>query len=179
MKYRDGEDLSMWKKWVLYVANVIVIGVLVQQVMTTTYLAKIDAGLHSSLHSTKQLASIESSIIEKNHALQGMASTTKSMSDQLGVTLQVTMAINKNIHAIDALNQSTLDVNQILVALGKQSQVNLASIASRLDQLNGSIGQVGGQLSQLKQTIELDASTLHDMKAQTDKMNSKVPGVTQ
>jgi chromosome segregation ATPase len=169
----------MWKKWVLYIANVIVVGVLVQQVMTTTYLAKIDYGLHSSLQSTKQLASIESSIIEKNHALQSMASTTQSMSDQLSLTLQVTMAINKNIHAIDALNQSTLDVNQTLVGLGKQSQANLASIASQLGQLNSSIGQVGGQLGQLKETIQLDASTLHDMKAQTDQMNSKVPGVTQ
>ncbi|GMA50045.1 hypothetical protein GCM10025857_14020 [Alicyclobacillus contaminans] len=166
----------MWKRMVLYVVNAGLVGLLAQQILTTSYLGKIDVGLRSSLQSTKQLSTVESSIIQKNHALAGLADTTRTMREQLAETLQVTQSINQNIHTIDNLNAATLNVNQLLVGLGHQSQAHLSTIAGQLSQLTATLQQMNGQLNLLSSVIQADAATLHDMRAQTAVMNSKVPG---
>jgi type VII secretion effector (TIGR04197 family) len=163
----------------MYLGMCIVVALLVQQMVTTYYLAKIDVGLNSSLHSTSQLASIQQAIIDKNKALQDVVTTTKAMDGQLGVTLQTTQTIDVHIHRIDDLNVSTLKVNQGLVGLGQQSGSALTTTASSLQQFSESISKLKTYLSQLNQTIQSDVVNIHDMKAQTDTMNSKVPGVTR
>lgn len=162
----------------MYVGMCAVIALLGQQMVTTYYLAKIDTGLNSSLHSTKSLATIESAIIDKNQALKDVASTTQAMDQQLMLTLAATQTIDTHIHKIDDLNGATLHINQGLVQLGQQGGSTLTTTASNLQQFAKSISTLKTSLAQLDQTIQTDASNLHDMKAQTDMMNRKVPGVT-
>lgn len=162
----------------LYVGMCAVVALLLQQMVTTYYLAKIDTGLNSSLRSTASLATIESAIIDKNHALRDVVATTQGMDRQLGDTLQATQTIDAHIHKIDDLNGATLQINQGLVKLGQQGGASLTTSAASLRDFSTSMAQLKASLSQLDQTIQSDASNLHDMKAQTDTMNRKVPGVT-
>jgi prefoldin subunit 5 len=169
----------MWKKWILYGVTAVTCAVLVQQVAVTVYLAKIDYGLRSSLQSTKQLAQIQSSIIEKNKALKELSATARLMTQQLGDTLAVTEQIDKNIATINHLNQATLDINQLLVSTGGHSNTNLNGVADQLAKLNQSIAAISQSIGGLESILASDAATLHDMRVQTDRMNSKVPGVTR
>jgi hypothetical protein len=160
-----------------YCIAALLILVLIQQVLTTTYLGKIDAGLRSSLSSTKQLSAIQSSVIEKNGALTGIAKTTDNMDTALGTTLQLTQTIDRNIHQIDDLNVATLSANRQLAALGKDGQTNLTGIAQNLQTFAQVLSQLQAQVAQLDGVVRVDQPTLHDMKLQTDTMNRKVPGV--
>jgi predicted dinucleotide-utilizing enzyme len=169
----------MWKKWILYGVTAVACIVLVQQVATTVYLAKIDYGLRSSLQSTHQLAEIQNSIIEKNNALNGLASTARQMNRQLGATLVVTEQIDVNIGAINHLNKATLDINQTLVSTGQHSHTNLTGVAQQLAKLNQSISAISQSIGGLDSILASDAAALNDMKLQTDRMNSKVPGVAR
>ncbi len=169
----------MWKKWILYGVTAVACAVLVQQVATTVYLAKIDYGLRSSLQSTRQLAEIQKSIIEKNNALHGLASTAREMNQQLKSALAVTQQIDQNIGAINRLNKATLDINQTLVTTGRHSNENLTGVADQLARLNQSIAAISQSIGGLESILASDAAVLHDMKLQTDRMNSKVPGVAR
>jgi hypothetical protein len=162
----------------LYAGMCAVVALLGQQMVTTYYLAKIDTGLNSSLHSTKSLATIESAIIDKNKALRDVTSTTQAMDQQLMLTLSATQTIDTHIHKIDELNAATLKINQGLVQIGQQGGTTLTTTATSLQQFADSISTLKSALAQLDQTIQRDAGNLHDMKAQTDMMNRKVPGVT-
>jgi hypothetical protein len=169
----------MWKKWILYGVTAVACAVLVQQVATTFYLAKIDYGLRSSLQSNQQLAEIQNSIIEKNNALKGLASTARQMNQQLGATLVVTQQIDENIGAINHLNKATLDINRILVSTGQHSDANITGVAQQLVRLNQSISIISQSIGGLESILASDTAVLHDMKLQTDRMNSKVPGVAR
>lgn len=165
------------RKWLYYLGTIVLLGFLVQQMVTTYYLAKIDGGLHSSLRSTARLGTIQTEIIHKNQSLHNVLAATQDISGQLQLTLKETQIIDGNIHQIDNLNLATLRVNQVLTGLGSQGQNTLGAIAASMQTLQQKISSLSGPLSQLDDTIHSDRSLLHDMRAQTDRMNAKVPGV--
>jgi hypothetical protein len=101
------------------------------------------------------------------------------MNQQLGATLAVTQQIDQNIAAINRLNKATLDINQTLVSTGQHSNVNLTGVADQLGKLNQSISAISQSIGGLEAILASDATGLHDMKLQTDLMNSKVPGVVR
>lgn len=147
-------------------------------VHATFALAKVDIGLNRSLSSTAQLAQIEQSIIQKNHALGGVITTANEMNQRLNATLTATNGIDTNIHSINRLNKATLVKNQQMQSGTKQSQQMLAQIAQNAKRLKADIDSLNQYLSTLNQTTNADKSNLSAMEQDTQTMDSKVPGVS-
>lgn len=160
-----------------YVGMAAVVGLLVQTMATTFYLAKIDQGLSTSLDSTSQLITIQQAIIEKNQSLQDVINTTHQMDSQLLLTLKATQGIRTNILQINQLNGASLELNQGMTVSGKESNVSLGSISAGMAQLKQSTEQLYNSLARLSQFTKQDSANLHQMKLYSDQMNQKVPGV--
>lgn len=160
-----------------YVGMTVVVGLLAQMMVTTYYLGKINVGLSDSLDSTKRLIGIQQSIIEKNKALEQVVNTTKEMDTQLVSTLAVTNSIRTNILKINELNGATLQLNRNMEVFAGQSGVSLQAIAKSTGQLQTSTQSLHDSLTKLYRYIDRDRANLQQMKAYTDQMNAKVPGV--
>ncbi|MCL6516256.1 hypothetical protein [Alicyclobacillus sp.] len=160
-----------------YVASAGLAALLAQQVVTTYYVARIDAGLRTSLNATRQLGDIQAAVIEKNGALKQMQSTSDAALAQLRATLQVTQAIDQNITQIDQLNASTRQINDQLAAAGRTGQATLGDIAGTLAQLKDTLGQLGPHVGDLQQMVRADAGNLADMREQVHQMDQKIPGL--
>lgn len=161
-----------------YLGMLVVAGVLAQTTVTTYYLAKIDAGLHSSLQSTTDLIQIQNTIVHKNQALQGVVLTTQEMSKRLDATLKLTQIVDMHIHSIDALNADTLTINRGLVTIGDNSGQILSKVSTNTGALAQTTQDLSHSMGQLDRLIEEDRANMDQMKAYADQMNQKTPGVT-
>lgn len=173
------EEESTMLKVLGYVGMTVVVGLLVQTMVTTYYLGKIDKGLNTSLDSTTQLISIQKAVVEKNASLTDVINTTRAMDQQLQLTLKATQGIRANILRINELNGATLQLNQNMLASGTESNQSLASISSGMNQLKQSTEDLYTALARLKQITQQDRSNLQQMKTYTQQMNQKIPGVTR
>jgi uncharacterized protein YoxC len=174
-----GRDTGMRLKLLGYLGLAGLIGLLIQTMVTTYYLSKIDTGLTVNLQTTKQLIGIEHAINEKNKALQEVASTATQMDLQLNGTLQTTKEIHANINQIDQLNDATLQANQSMVTLGAQTGQTLNGISQNMEQLKQSLEALSDSLSKLYDWTNQDRNNMAQMKQATDNMNQKVPGVVR
>lgn len=161
-----------------YTGLVAVIGLLLQTMATTYYLGKINSGLNTSLQSTSQLISIQNAVIEKNQSLHDVIATTKAMDQQLQTTLQTTQGIRSNILKINEINAATLEVNGRMAVSGSNSNQSLEGISTGMGQLRQSTEALYNSLVKLNELTGRDRANLHQMKAYTDQMNQKVPGVS-
>ncbi|WAH36142.1 hypothetical protein [Alicyclobacillus dauci] len=164
-------------KVVSLVAMAAMAGVLAMTVPTTFQLAKMDTGLSSSLHSTTQLVSIESSIIQKNKSLHSLIQTAHLMKAQLQVTDSVTAKLETNINTINHLNQQTLEINQSISKGANTSAQNLADIAASMSALYSATSSLSKTLQSLNGIVQGDTNNLSQMRDATAQMNSNVPGV--
>lgn len=160
-----------------YLGMAIVVGLLIQTMVTTLYLSKIDTGLTTSLQTTTQLAGIEQAVIDKNKSLSDIVSTSKQMDQQISTALSSTKQIQGNIHTIDSLNGSTLTANHNTVSYGNQSGATLGLIANNMQQLKQSIAALLASITKLDGWAKQDRNDISQMKQATDEMNQKVPGV--
>ncbi|HEU4963855.1 MAG TPA: hypothetical protein VFV52_08385 [Bacilli bacterium] len=167
----------MWLKIMGYLGMTVVIGLLAQTLVTTFYLAKIDAGLRASLDSTERLVGVQEAIIGKNQALQQVVSTTQAMDRKLTQTLQATQAVHGNISRINELNAVSLQLNQGMVQLGASSGADIEGIASGMRQLHEATSDLKASLAKLGQWTEQDRGNLDKIKAYTEQMNRRIPGV--
>lgn len=167
----------MFLKILGYLGMAVAAGLLVQTMVTTYYLAKIDSGLNTSLDSTGSLITIQEAIIDKNHAVKDVITTTKQMDKQLEGTLAVTQGIRTNIKLINDFNAATLDLNQNMVTSGSASGQSLQTISSGMGQLKQSTEQLFNALVNLNQITTQDRNNLRQMKSYTEQMNNKIPGV--
>ncbi|GAX90290.1 hypothetical protein [Effusibacillus lacus] len=161
-----------------YAGMAAVIGLLLQTMFTTYYLAKIDSGLNASLDSTAKLIEVQKVIIEKNGALQEVVETTKQMDQQLLVSLEATKTIHSNIEQINKWNYQTLVLNRNMMGIGAESDRSLQDISSGMSQLKQSTAKLNRSLARLKELVRQDRANLELMKQYTDEMNRKVPEVT-
>lgn len=150
---------------------------LVVTVPTTIQLGKMDVGLRSSLHSTSQLVSIESAVIDKNKSLKGLITTAHQMRQQLTTTENTTTQIKQNITLINQLNSVTLKLNQNIGDQAKNSAGNLGDIENSLSALDQATSRLEQTLQSLSGIVSQDKSNLAQMQAATQSMNAKVPGV--
>ena len=162
-----------------YVGMALVIGLLVQTMMTTYHLMRIDSGLKESLESTERLVEIQEAIIEKNDALAGVVETTKKMDAQLQATLGATKQVHANITQINELNAATLEVNKGMAVLGAHTGTGLQDVSGGLGTLNSSVNELKKALEELGLLIRDDRSNLAKIRSYTEQMNRKVPGVSQ
>jgi hypothetical protein len=152
-------------------------GVLVQTLVTTYYLAKIDIGLNSSLDSTRRLVAVEQAIIDKNKTLGTVISQTQKMDQQLGQTLQETLTIEQHIFRINELNGATLTINRSMAQVGSAGARTLADIGSTMAGLNQATLALGNYLAALRQVVIEDRRNMDLMRQYTDEMNAKTPEV--
>jgi methyl-accepting chemotaxis protein len=160
-----------------YTGMAVVIGLLLQTMVTTYYLGRIDAGLNTSLDSTEKLIEAQKIIIEKNGALHDVVEATKGMDQQLLATLEKTKAIHSNIDQINDWNYRTLLANQKMQTIGAQSDESLQEIAAGMGQLKSSTEELSKSMAKLNSLVSQDRQNLDQMKAYTDEMNRKLPGV--
>jgi len=160
-----------------YVGMAVLFGVLVQTMVTTHHLMRIDQGLQESLDSTERLVGIQEAIIEKNDALAGVVETTNAMDEQLRATLGATKQVHANIREINALNGATLELNEGMAVLTAETGDGLEEVAGGLQTLQGSTVELRKALEQLGVLIREDRSRISKIRGYTEEMNRKVPGV--
>lgn len=165
----------MIRKVLGYAGMLVVAALLAQTMVTTYYLAQIDAGLNSSLKSTTGLIQIQNTIVHKNQTLQGVVQTTAEMANRLKGTLSQTELIDENIHNIDALNSDTLAINQGLVNIGNKSGQTLSGVAQNMKQLAQETKGLSNSLTDLNQLITQDRVNMDQMKGYANQMNQKTP----
>lgn len=159
------------------VGMTVVVGLLAFTVPTTVSLAKLDAGLQSSLQSTRALVGVQKSVIDKNQSLGPLLQAAQDMKGKLKSTEQVTAQLNQNIASINQLNTDTLRINQAIGQQASESATNLAGIAQNLKALDDSTNSLAMTLQRLNQLVTQDEAGLAQMRSAADQMNSKVPGV--
>ncbi|MCL6600617.1 MAG: hypothetical protein K6T81_18075 [Alicyclobacillus macrosporangiidus] len=160
-----------------YAVAVALAALLAQQVATTYYVARIDAGLRTSLSATRQLGDIQAAVIEKNGALQQMQRSSQTALEQLKAALAATQAIDHNISEIDDLNAATRHINDQLATAGRSGQETLADIAKALGQLQDALAGLGSNVDALHRVVQSDAANLADMRQQVHEMDAKIPGL--
>jgi hypothetical protein len=165
----------MLSKLLGFLGLLVLVGLLVQTMITTYYLGKIDKGLRSSLQSTENLLAIQQSIVSKNEKLQEVIATTKAMDGQLTATLQATQSVHRNISEINRLNRSTLDINQNMLVLSNSSGQGLQGIAAGMGQLKKSTGDLLQSLTGLSKWVGQDHGNLTKMRDYTESMNQRLP----
>ncbi|MGB8954425.1 MAG: hypothetical protein WCC10_03575 [Tumebacillaceae bacterium] len=160
-----------------YLGMGVLLALLIQTMVTTYHLGKIDAGLRSSLESTAQLAEMQRSIILKNQQLSDVVATTQAMDKQLKQTLGVTQELHGNISSINKWNGATLELNQQMVASAGDSGEQLKAISGGMGQLKETTTALYGSLAKLSEWIKQDRAHMSNMRSSTEQMNQKVPGV--
>ncbi|MDQ0189615.1 hypothetical protein JI721_09030 [Alicyclobacillus cycloheptanicus] len=160
-----------------YIAMIVTIGILADLMTTTFELARVDKGLNTSLRTTAQLVSIEQAVNQKNAALAGVLRTTKQMSSQIATLEQAAAATRRNIVSIDQLNADTLKLNTEQQAISTNSAQALGKVIGGLTSLEKATASLGQSVSALDKVIQQDRANLDALKADTDTMNRKTPGV--
>lgn len=160
-----------------YLGMAVLLGLLVETMVTTHHQMRIDQGLQESLDATERLVKVQEAIIEKNEALAGVVETTNAMDEQLLATLGATKQVHANIKQINELNGATLRLNQEMAGLTAETGDGLGEVAGGLQTLQGATAELRTALEQLGVLIREDRSRISKIRGYTEEMNRKVPGV--
>ncbi|MFC4766563.1 hypothetical protein [Effusibacillus consociatus] len=157
------------------IGTVVVAGLMIQSIVMTSTMKKLDTGMNENLKSTKQLLSVQQEIQEKNNVLNQSLQTTKALNDKFGESVAKAQQIDSLVAQVVAANSQIMQLNQQNVGLTGASGQQLTKIKQTLTQLLESNNTLKNYLSQLKQTTDSDVYWLGEIKKSSDNLNRKMP----
>ncbi len=165
------------KKVLVVVGALLSAGLLVNSMVMTFYLQKIDRGLSENLRSIEALGELQQSVIEKNKELGEMTETVGKVERGMDGAISHTSMLLVLLGQVVDLNSQTLLLNRDMESVSRQSGSMMARVNSLVQRLGPQTEQMKRSLEHLKQLAESDAKRLESIRQSTEKMNRKIPGV--
>jgi hypothetical protein len=166
----------MIKKLAGKVGVLVLSGVLINSMLMTFYLKKIDSGLNENLHSVRALGQLQKSIIDKNGELDGMIDTIGQIDGGLNAAVDRTSKLLVLLTQVVDLNADTLQINSTMEQSSRQSGATIANVNQSLKAIQPYTAQMKGYLESLKKTAASDMEKMNALRQSTDRMNQKLPG---
>ncbi|NGQ94291.1 hypothetical protein G3578_03765 [Brevibacillus sp. SYP-B805] len=168
----------VWVKKGLAILGILLLsGLLVNSMVMTYYLKKIDSGLNENLKSTQELAHYQESMLAKNGELQNMLSTVGTIDAGMDQAVARTSRLLFLLAQVVDLNAQTLQLNQDMESVSRQSGSAIAEVNRLVRELNPQTTWMKAYMEQIQQAAESDAENLDAIRRSTEKMNRKLPGV--
>ncbi|WP_047150765.1 hypothetical protein [Aneurinibacillus tyrosinisolvens] len=166
----------MIKKLAGILGVLVLSGLLINSMLMTFYLKKIDSGLNENLHSVRALGQLQKSIIDKNGELTGMIGTIGQIDGGLDAAIDRTSRLLVLLTQVVNLNADTLQINNAMEQSSLQSGATITSVNQSLKTVGPYTAQMKGYLESLKKTAASDAQKMNDIRQSAERMNQKLPG---
>jgi hypothetical protein len=164
------------RKLVGIIGVLVLSGLLINSMLMTFYLKKIDSGLNVNLQSVRALGELERSIIHKNGELTGMIDTIHQVDHGLDSTVSHTSNLLTLITQVVNLNAGSLQINNMMEKSAQQSGATIANVHKSLQAVAPYTAQMKQYLESLKKTAASDTQKMQAIRQSTDRMNQKLPG---
>jgi len=151
-------------------------GLLINSMVMTFYLYKIDRGLSENLQSIMALGQFQQSVIEKNEELNDMLFTVGEIDQGMNGTITRTAQLLALLSQVVDLNTQTLQLNRDMASVSRQSGATISQVKAHVKSLQPHTEQMKTYMEQLKQLSDSDVKKLDSIRRSTDQMNRKIPG---
>jgi len=142
----------------------------------TSYLGRLDRGIESDVVAVERMVEGQRAIQKQNEILGDMVTATRSIGGGLDQVIKVSEGIGGHVGAVGKANQSTLTLNDAMIANNLASATDLARVVAALRQMNQSAAAIEQYLAALRETAAADVRHLETIAANTARMNAKTPG---